>query len=458
MKTSLPVFGLLACLILGPIALNAQTTARSTPIVATAAAIDGTVFVTREGGRQALLTRGSSLQQGDAINTTRNSTVRLRFTDGSETVIRPESTLLVQNYQFKAEAPAEDNILLSLIKGGMRALSGAIGKRGDINAYKLHVSTATIGIRGTDYSVRLCQNDCNEVANPLDHGNATPVAARAVQVHGAATVSHNGGPLLPLTENQPLYSSDIVETKVGAYAVLVFRDNARVTVNAASRLAIAEYRYEANSSKPSMLLDLLKGGLRIATGLIGKMNPTQVKVRSATATIGIRGTVFDLVCAAGSSSDSANSAELGDMPCEESLFAQTREGTITLTGNQGETLMLPAGQSGRVDGPNVAARALAAPPAYFQTLTSPAPESIPANLEQLFGAPTPADLTDGILLTVNEGRVVLAQSQKDITLDRGESLYAPRAEAPIRLFSPPAPLDRDPFLSKPMFNTNMCRR
>jgi hypothetical protein len=42
-----------------------------------------------------------------------------------------------------------------------------------------------------------------------------------------------------------------------------------------------------------MLVGLVKGGLRVVTGLFGKRNPSGVKFQTATATIGIRGTEFD---------------------------------------------------------------------------------------------------------------------------------------------------------------------
>ena len=441
-------------------AAQAQTGASAEPAMATARAVEGTVFVVRSNGRQALLTPGASLQVGDAINTTRNSTVRLNFTDGSETVVRPESTVVVQEYQFKPNEPSGDSLLINLIRGGLRTLTGSVGKRGNAGAYQLRAATATVGIRGTDYSVRLCQKDCAEESSPAQRNSATPVAARAVVVRGGATVSRGGAAPVPLTEGHPVYSGDTVETTQNAHTVLVFRDDARVTVNSGSRIVVADYAMSANGG--SMLMDLLKGGLRVATGLIGKSNPGAVKIRTATATVGIRGTVFDLVCAPGASSDEANPAELGDMACEGSLFAQTREGTITLTGNQGEALLLGVGQSGRVAGPNVAARSLAAPPSYFQNSTTPLPESVPVNREQLFGvqasSQTEAGGEPGVFLTVHEGQVVLAQSEQNITLDAGESAFAGRAAIPVRLFSPPPLMDRDPFLSSSKFSTSVCRR
>jgi len=429
-------------------------------MVATAVAVEGTVFVTRVDGKQSLLTRGSNLQRGEAINTARNSSVRLLFSDGGETVVRPESSLVVQAYRFDKDAPAQDSLLMQLIKGGLRAVTGAVGKRGNPDAYRLQVNTATIGIRGTDYSVRLCQNDCTDGSGSAQRNSATPVAARAVQVIGKVTLHRGAAAPVALTQETALYSGDTLETVAGAYAVLVFRDNARVTVNPSTRFVITQYSYDpAPKAEPgSMFIELLKGGLRFATGLLGKRDPSTVKVRTATSTVGIRGTVFDLVCAPVAAPDKAGTADVGAMECGGSVLAQTRDGTISLRGDTGDDLLIPAGQAGRVDREASAARLLAEVPGYFQELTTPPPEGVTVNMDQLFGVAATPEPQDGVFLTVHEGRVQLAQEGSEITLDAGESAFAGRSLAPIKLFSAPPLLDRDPMLSGGMFNANMCRR
>jgi hypothetical protein len=417
------------------------------------------VFVTRADGTQALLTRGSSLRLGEIINTAKNSTVRLKFGDGGETLIRPESALIVKEFRYAKETPAEDSMILRLIKGGLRSLTGAIAKRGNVNAYQLQVSTATIGIRGTDFSARLCQQDCVEAPQSTHRNGGVPVAARVVRMSGRATVT-SAGASRQLMQEMPIYPGDTITTDLDAYVLLVFRDNARITVNPSSQFVLTRYGYDLkpNAEPPSMFVELLKGGLRFATGLIGKTNPRLVKVRTATSTIGIRGTVFDLVCGPTSSSDAGTESELGSMPCEQSLFAQTREGAIALSGDVGAEVIVAKGQSGRIDGPQSGARQLAAPPDYFRTLKAPEPESFSANLDQLFGAELNPDSAAGVFVSVHEGRVVLAQSASDITLDAGESAFAGQSMAPVKLFSSPDILDRDPFLSAVKFSSAMCRR
>jgi len=460
MKPLLATLGLLAGL-LGTLPVQAQSSAPGAPAVATVAAVDGTVFVTRPDGRQSVLARGSALQVGDAINTTRNSSARLKFGDGGETVVRPESTLQVQAYHYQAEQPAQDNLLLRLFKGGMRALTGAIGKRGNADAYQLRTSTATVGIRGTEFSLRLCQNDCSEESGKGTVSNAgTPVAARAVQVRGSARVSRNGAAMVALTEGQPLYAGDVLQTLVQSHVVLVFSDGTRITVNPTSQMGIPEYDLDKSATAKAsgnMVIDMFKGGLRFATGLIGKLNPERVKVRTSAATIGIRGTVFDLACAGSGSADGAAEAGMGEMSCDESLFAQTREGLISLSGQQGEPVLLVAGQSGRVNGPNTPARLLPGVPQYFREQATPLPEGMAADLDALFGVQM-QDTGNGVLLTVHEGRVVLAQAELAVVLDAGESAFAGATGAPVRLLAPPPVLDGDPFLSSGMFRPNMCRR
>lgn len=427
--------------------------------VATAASVEGTVFVSRLDGRQGLLTRGAVLKQGETVNTARNSSVRLQFIDGSETVVRPESSLMVQVFQFKVDAPAQDSMVLRLIKGGLRAITGAIGKRGNQDAYRLHVKTATVGIRGTDFSARLCAKDCLETQVSTQSNRATPVAARAIQLVGAVTFSRGSAPS-PMTMDKPLYSGDIVETGPSAYAVLVFSDNTRLTVNPSTRFVITRYTFDTTSGAepPSMFVQLLAGGLRFATGLIGKTNPRMVKVQTNTATLGIRGTVFDIVCGPSGSPDGATELQLDSMLCDQSLFVNTRDGTVVLSGETGPELLISEGQSGRVDAAQSTARLLETSPEYFRSTKTPLPEGISANLEQLFGAQTTEDQSNGIFVTVHEGRIVLAQEETGLTLDAGESAFAGQSLVPVKLFNAPSILNRDPFLSGGKFSASMCKR
>jgi len=443
---------------------TAQAQTATPPRVANATSVEGTAYVTRADGRQSILARGTALGVGDSLSTTRNSTVRLRFTDGGETAIRPDSRITVQAYNYAREEPQSDSLILGLLRGGLRAITGSIGKRGNVDAYKLNVSTATIGIRGTDYTARLCNNDCVPAASgsPVERSarpnSGPPVIARLMQAQGTVTVERDTRQI-EVAPGAALYASDRVATAPGGHAVLGFRDDSRITLNSGTRLALAQFNYDAaQPARGNMLLQLLSGGLRVATGLIAKASPRQVQFKTSTATVGIRGTVFDLACGKGDATDNPPEADLSDAECEQSLFASTRSGEIVLAAADGREVAIPAGQAGVVPGGAAPARPLSSTPAFFNNLSTPAPESVELNLEQQFGTAPPTQPEEGsVYLMVREGRVVLEQGGQSLPVDAGESAYAGQSLAPVRLASTPVLLDRDPTLSNRVFNFNICR-
>lgn len=458
-----------------PTAPTTGVTAAEPPSsAARAVAVQGTVFITRADGRRSTLAEGSALQTGDTLNTTRNSTVRVRFTDGGETLLRPESAMQVQAYRFDAERPEADSLVLRLVRGGLRAITGQISKRGNVDAYRLNINTATVGIRGTDYSARLCANDCDTAGastpstpaqpaatTPSPRSNsAAPVVARVVLQQGQINVLRESLER-PLAPGAALYAGDRLSSTSGAHAVLAFRDNTRVTLNPASAIELTEYSFNpAQPDASNFLMRLVRGGLRVATGLIGKDNPRQFKVQTPTSTVGIRGTVFDLVCGDTHSSGAQPPPALSETECDRSLYALTRQGEIGLTaeGSSAPELPVAAERAGVAADANGSTQLLEGVPDYFLRQTTPQPEAVPVDIEQLFGAAPPDNDTGGIFLLVRDGRVTLAQASAEVTLEAGESAYAGPLGVPQRLISSPAVLDRDPFLSDRLFNNNMCRR
>jgi hypothetical protein len=60
-------------------------------------------------------------------------------------------------------------------------VTGLVGKRGNRDAYKLTTTTATIGIRGTQFDLRVCQANCGALAD----GTYLAVRFGAVQTSNA---------------------------------------------------------------------------------------------------------------------------------------------------------------------------------------------------------------------------------------------------------------------------------
>lgn len=110
----------------------------------------GDVTVRRGAGTDAL-TKGKNVESGDAIVTGANGRAQVRFSDGGLVALAPNSQFNITRYA-DANDPKQDSFLVDLLRGGMRAVTGLIGKRNRDN-YKVTTQTATIGIRGSAFEL-----------------------------------------------------------------------------------------------------------------------------------------------------------------------------------------------------------------------------------------------------------------------------------------------------------------
>lgn len=127
--------------------------------------LSGPVSLLKADGKTVPGTAGAKAVTGDTVITGANAYVRMEMSDGGEMVLRPDSQLKIEAYQYKPEKPAEDSSVFSMLKGGLRTVTGMIGKRGNKDAYEMRSATATIGIRGTQYDMRVCAGNCGALAD-----------------------------------------------------------------------------------------------------------------------------------------------------------------------------------------------------------------------------------------------------------------------------------------------------
>jgi len=119
---------------------------------------DGDVLVLR-GSQILRLSRGAAVESGDQIHTGTDGKVLIVFTDSGLVWIRANSDFVVDEYAYAQGG--REAAFFSLLKGGARSVTGLIGRRTRSN-FRLRVPVATIGIRGTDFSVVMCQRDCRD--------------------------------------------------------------------------------------------------------------------------------------------------------------------------------------------------------------------------------------------------------------------------------------------------------
>lgn len=107
-----------------------------------------------------------------------------------------------------------------------------------------------------------------------------------VQLLSAAGTSRNAA------AGDALSSVDRIVTGPDSSAAVVLRDDTTLIVGPSSRMDLKEFHFDATTRDGGLLVSLLRGSMRMITGLIGKTNPDAVRVETQTATIGIRGTDF----------------------------------------------------------------------------------------------------------------------------------------------------------------------
>jgi hypothetical protein len=163
------------------------------------------------GGKEIRAVAGTAVEQGDTIRVGPRSNVQLRMSDQAIVSLRANTEFRIDEYVYSGRGEDGDRSVFSLIKGGMRTVSGAIARpqrgglvqtaakpeapsgpqptaeekkprdetdskvadaiRGPLRAvagaltptrHAVRVPTATIGIRGTHYTLVHCNNDCFE--------------------------------------------------------------------------------------------------------------------------------------------------------------------------------------------------------------------------------------------------------------------------------------------------------
>jgi hypothetical protein len=121
---------------------------------ASAARVDfalGDVKALAPDGRSRPLARGAEIASGEMIDTG-SGRAQVRFTDGAQVSLAPQTQFRIDDYRFAGKADGSEKGFFSLLKGAMRTITGLVGRSNRDN-YRVTTTVATIGIRGTEYSV-----------------------------------------------------------------------------------------------------------------------------------------------------------------------------------------------------------------------------------------------------------------------------------------------------------------
>ncbi len=111
----------------------------------------GSAFTLSGSGEKRELKKGLGIEVGDTV-ISEDARVQLRFSDGGLVSLAPHSEFRVNAYSYSGKPDGTERIEMELLKGGLRTISGLIGKAIK-TAYEMKTAVATMGIRGTEYTV-----------------------------------------------------------------------------------------------------------------------------------------------------------------------------------------------------------------------------------------------------------------------------------------------------------------
>ncbi len=73
---------------------------------------------------------------------------------------------------------------------------------------------------------------------------------------------------------------------------VVLRDGTTLVLSENSQLVLDKFAFNSTTQDGNIFINLLQGSMRMLTGLIAKVNPQAIQIKTKTVSVGIRGTDF----------------------------------------------------------------------------------------------------------------------------------------------------------------------
>ncbi len=180
------------------------------------------------------LHRGSIINPGDTIHTHRGG-AQVRFTDGAYLSLKPATSFRVDEYRYTGNTDGEERGFFSLLRGGLRTITGLIGKV-NRKTYRITTSTATIGIRGTAFRIE-------QVTEAAGGGWLYSVAPGSEPI----VVNPPDGSTITVQANEGLYVNPAGEVFIIADMQAVSREDDTVTELGTTEAVETTENYQAGN-------------------------------------------------------------------------------------------------------------------------------------------------------------------------------------------------------------------
>jgi len=110
-------------------------------------------------------------------------------------------------------------------------------------------------------------------------------------VKGTATVTTDGQ-VVEAQPGTPLHQGSALKTDAQSSMGVMFKDNTMMSFGPSTVLTVDEYLYEPGEGKLKLGARMGKGTLNYVSGVIAKLQPEAVTIKTPTGMIGVRGTQF----------------------------------------------------------------------------------------------------------------------------------------------------------------------
>ncbi len=157
----------------------------------------GDVSITHADKTVKQAAKNDALNAGDTIET-KDGRLQLSLIDGGKVSLQPNTIYKINKYEFSGKVDGTEYGFTELIKGGLRTISGLIGHK-NRERYQLKTAVATIGIRGTEFTVNFNDNNLLMTTNHgsvdvcNENGCLNAMTGESIEVAGAGAAPKPSG-------------------------------------------------------------------------------------------------------------------------------------------------------------------------------------------------------------------------------------------------------------------------
>src|SRR6267378_1407084 len=199
-------------------------------------------------------------------------------------------------------------------------------------------------------------------------------AGRFLSVVGDVRVGREGAAQRAAQRAAQFYEGESIVTAAGSLAQLRMTDGALMSVRGDTEIKLERFSYAGeNDRNASFLMSVLKGGLRTITGVIGRQNRERYRITTATVTLGVRGTDFEIVHVP---------QPIASREVPAGTYNRVYEGMTSIQNRAGIALLVSRDQTAFAALQGNVAPVLVPPPAAIFSRPTPLPTIAPQSLRQ----------------------------------------------------------------------------